>query len=181
MTASNFPAQRKSTGPVPLETSQSAQKKQLEEILNKLSTEDRQKLEQLLSSPMAVSSFHYQGPIPPASELAGIDRIIPGGADRIIRMAENQAQHRQDIEKVVITCQQNQSGQGQWFAFIIALALVGTGTFCILKSHDWAGAVIITSTLVSAAGTFIVGKSSQKQNLAEKNKQIIPSANAPKK
>jgi len=136
MTASDLPAQRKSTGPVPLETPQSERQKQFETILNKLSPEDRQKLELLSCAPMAVSSVHYQGPIPPASELTGINNVVPGGADRVIRMAESQARHRQDMEKVVITSQQSQTAQGQWFAFIIALMLVAAGTFCILKGHD---------------------------------------------
>lgn len=41
--------------------------------------------------------FH-QGPIPPSEELANYDRIVAGAAERIIRMAEEQAAHRREIE-----------------------------------------------------------------------------------
>jgi len=41
--------------------------------------------------------FH-QGPIPPSEELANYDRIAPGAAERIIRMAEEQAAHRRELE-----------------------------------------------------------------------------------
>jgi uncharacterized membrane protein len=41
--------------------------------------------------------FHH-GPIPPSEELANYDRIVVGAAERIIRMAEDQAAHRRDLE-----------------------------------------------------------------------------------
>jgi len=46
----------------------------------------------------AQAKFHH-GPLPPADELANYDRTLSGAADRIIRMAEQQAQHRQHIER----------------------------------------------------------------------------------
>jgi uncharacterized membrane protein len=41
--------------------------------------------------------FHH-GPIPPSEELANYDRIVSGAAERIIRMAEDQAAHRRELE-----------------------------------------------------------------------------------
>lgn len=41
----------------------------------------------------------FQGPIPPVEDFAGYERILPGAADRILKMAENQAGHRQTLER----------------------------------------------------------------------------------
>lgn len=41
--------------------------------------------------------FH-QGPLPPQEEFAGYERVLTGASDRILTMAERQAEHRQQIE-----------------------------------------------------------------------------------
>ena len=44
----------------------------------------------------------FQGPIPPPSVLEAYEKILPGAAERILKMAENQSTHRQEIEKIVV-------------------------------------------------------------------------------
>jgi predicted membrane protein DUF2335 len=44
----------------------------------------------------------FQGPIPPAEELAKYEAVLHGAADRILKMAEGQSSHRQWIERRVI-------------------------------------------------------------------------------
>src|SRR5258708_3136622 len=39
-------------------------------------------------------SSEHCGPLPPPAELEKIDQIIPGGADRLLRMAEKEQTHR---------------------------------------------------------------------------------------
>lgn len=41
----------------------------------------------------------FQGPLPPPRILHDYDQIVPGSAERIISLWENQVQHRQDLEK----------------------------------------------------------------------------------
>jgi hypothetical protein len=42
----------------------------------------------------SIISAHWSGPLPPPAELEKIDQIIPGGADRLLRMAEKEQTHR---------------------------------------------------------------------------------------
>src|SRR5258705_11795241 len=35
----------------------------------------------------------YQGPLPPPENFAAYEHVLPGAADRILKMAENQAAH----------------------------------------------------------------------------------------
>jgi hypothetical protein len=46
-----------------------------------------------------IVSAHWSGPLPPPAELEKIDQIIPGGADRLLRMAEKEQVHRIDDAK----------------------------------------------------------------------------------
>ncbi len=44
-------------------------------------------------------SEQLQGPIPPPSYLSGYEQLLPGAADRILKMAEKETEHRQAMEK----------------------------------------------------------------------------------
>lgn len=50
----------------------------------------------------AVEISRFSGPLPHPEDLAKYEQILPGAADRLIRMAEQQAAHRQNLEKAVI-------------------------------------------------------------------------------
>ena len=43
------------------------------------------------------TQFHH-GPLPRPEDFEAYDRVLRGAADRILRMAEKQAAHRQDLE-----------------------------------------------------------------------------------
>ncbi|MGD7036319.1 DUF2335 domain-containing protein [Methylotuvimicrobium buryatense] len=49
-----------------------------------------------------IVSAQWQGPLPPPSTLREFDDIIQNGAERIMRMAEIEQQHRHDSEKKLI-------------------------------------------------------------------------------
>jgi uncharacterized membrane protein len=48
------------------------------------------------------SAEMYIGPIPPPSIMEGWEKVLPGSADRILKMAEKQSAHRISIEAKVI-------------------------------------------------------------------------------
>jgi len=48
------------------------------------------------------ASMSYSGPLPPAEQAAAWDAVVPGAADRILKMAEKQQEHRHELEKTTI-------------------------------------------------------------------------------
>lgn len=55
-----------------------------------------------LSIVASAQSLRYSSPLPPAIEMEGYEKVCPGSADRILRMAEQQAKHRQNIETIAV-------------------------------------------------------------------------------
>jgi uncharacterized membrane protein len=58
-----------------------------------------------VSAVAAVQHFEattYSGPLPQAEQLQKYEEVLPGAADRIIRMAEEQSAHRQEIERQIV-------------------------------------------------------------------------------
>lgn len=108
------------------------------------------------------------GPLPPAEELLEYENVIPGGAERLLKMAENQSAHRLEMEKLIITSQQRQSARGQTYGLTIGLAGILTGAVLSYLGHDWVGGTIAGTTVTGLVSVFVIGKAQQNKSLSEK-------------
>jgi uncharacterized membrane protein len=142
----------------------------LKEMLKDVPPEHREKVAVMVRTQI-IRSTHI-GPLPPPEQLAAYNAIIPNGADRIMKMAENQSTHRIDLENTVIKSQQIQAGRGQLFGAIIGLSGLGLATFAAVKGQPWFGAVIGGSTLVSLAGVFVYSQTQERRELKGKAEEM---------
>jgi len=111
-----------------------------------------------ISTTEIVQQESFSGPIPSPDILARYDQIIPNAAERILTMAENDAQHQRDIEMLAIKCQASENRRGQYFGVgVTALAFVAS-SFALYLGHPTAAAVIGGTTVVGLATAFVVGK-----------------------
>lgn len=106
----------------------------------------------------------HSGPLPDAETLIQYNSVIPEGADRIMRMAEKQQEHRMNLENSVISSQSKQSNLGQWFGLIIGLVGIGCGTFLAYCGETTVGGIIAGGTVVSLVSVFVIGKRTQKSD-----------------
>ena len=106
----------------------------------------------------AVAAEQYAGPLPHPSHLKQFEEIQAGAADRIIKMAEQQAAHRQEMESRIVRSNLKLEAKGQWFAFGITLAIVGGGFYVISQGYSTAGLVPMIGAIATLAGIFIYGK-----------------------
>ena len=84
--------------------------------------------------------YSFSGPLPPPEILAKYNEALPGLAERIICMAEQQAKHRQSIEKTVIDSNAFVQKVGPFLGFVVAMTAVIGGTILVLKGKDGYGA-----------------------------------------
>src|SRR4051812_46608438 len=70
----------------------------------------------------------FSGPLPPPELLARYESMCPGSGDRIIRLAECEAEHRRSIEQAVVASEVEQrrrdsseAQRGQYCALVITL------------------------------------------------------------
>jgi uncharacterized membrane protein len=120
---------------------------------------------QLVRQEVAVS---FSGPLPPPEALKRYDEIVPGAAERIIKMAEQQAEHRRSLEQQVIKSEIKNSKLGIYFGFTIGIVgIIGAIVVAILGKQKFGG-VIGLASLASLVGVFIYGSKSRKDELKEK-------------
>lgn len=109
-------------------------------------------------------SFH-SGPLPDPNTLGKYNDVIPNGADRIMKMAENQANHRIGIETRVIKSQSIQSVIGQIFGLLIGICGIFAGTYLASVGQSWVGSIIAGGTVISLVSIFVIGKRNMKKSL----------------
>jgi hypothetical protein len=86
-------------------------------------------------------------------------------------MAENQAEHRQDIEKVAVKGGNSRSWWGLALGFAISVIALGVSALLVLKGHSPAGITIGAIDIVGLASVFVYGKRDQRKERVEKDSQ----------
>jgi len=137
-----------------------------------VSPDEKREAARIIASAIEISRF--SGPLPPPEELAKYDRILPGAADRIIRMAAQQSVHRLNLETVAIGANAATQKWGLACAFVTAMSAIWGGIWISLKGMSGAGLTTIIGALAALVGVFVYGKSQQKKELAEKQEGLIP-------
>lgn len=103
---------------------------------------------------------HYQGAIPHPDILRGMDDLVPGTAARLIKLAEDESDHRRKLDVMAmdanIAAQQQQSAlalqqskavfrsdlMGQIAGLIVCIFSIAGAIFLGLEGHEWLGATI---------------------------------------
>ncbi len=116
------------------------------------------------------STQSFSGPLPPPEILKKFDEVVPGAAERIIKMAEEQSAHRKELERKVIESDISRSKWGQILGFIIAVVGLAVSAFIAIYGNAYAGGVIGVGTLVSLVGVFMYGAKTRSKEREEKSK-----------
>lgn len=118
-----------------------------------------------------ISQIRYEGPLPPSFMLKEYEDVLPGAADRILRMAEQQASHRQSIEKTVISSKSKAEILGVIFAGLIGLSAIVGGFALVYIGRSGEGIAAIIASLASLVGAYLYGTHSERTEREEKQKQ----------
>lgn len=135
--------------------------KEIQEILDSpdISEKERDRIIQVVRV-----SKSFRGPLPPPEVLAQYNDVVQNGAERIMKMAENQATHRMTLENQAITSQLSQSKKGQIFGFIIAVLLIGSSVYLAISGYEGIAKVLGGTTILGLVAIFVTGKYLQKKD-----------------
>jgi len=103
---------------------------------------------------VAQVSATYSGPIPLPAHLREYEQVLPGSADRILAMAEDEAHHRRTSEGRLIRL----SEWGLLAALLIALVGVIGGLYVTLRGKSLEGMGTIGVTIVALVTVFALRK-----------------------
>lgn len=100
-------------------------------------------------------SFH-QGPIPSAAELAKINEIIPGGANRILSMAEKDAEHIRSMQGLAVAAETAELRRARTASMLVPLAGMTLSLPFLILGHPTQGAAVAGAALLPQLVTAIL-------------------------
>jgi len=128
------------------------------QINKNISVVKKYALEKAKATHLASSAF-YSGPLPLPAHWAQYEAILPGAAERILSMAEKTQTHIQEIEKVSLKEEVKYLNKGQNIACVVCGSAFLLTAFLAMNGHDVVAGIVVGSTLVALATTFIKGSS----------------------
>lgn len=99
--------------------------------------------------------------LPDADELARYEKVVPGGAERILELAEKKAQHQHELEERGLAAEIRAARIKQALTFVLALATGALGGALLLMGSELAGLIVILVDAAAIAGIAIYGKTEQ--------------------
>jgi uncharacterized membrane protein len=103
------------------------------------------------SRPRVVTQ-RFSGPIPPPALLNQYDvetrKVIVG-------MAQEQASHRQVLEKQIVQSNVSNERLGMWIAAIITIFMIGGGIYLVINDKNAVGFLLVFGTSIFQAGNYI--------------------------
>ena len=90
--------------------------------------------------------------------MAEYERVSPGFAERILSMAEREAEHRRALEVRQLDYGGRELLRGQLFGLLIGLAAIGGGVYSSVAGQPWAGGFIGTAGVVGLVSVFVLGR-----------------------
>jgi uncharacterized membrane protein len=103
-------------------------------------------------------AWEHSGPLPPPHLLAGYEEVLPGAAERILKMAELEQRHQADADKaaderdkLLIHTQAKIALRAQWATLAIVLTLIGVVAFAVYRGQEITGA----ASAIAALGVIV--------------------------
>ncbi|MCG8700175.1 MAG: DUF2335 domain-containing protein [Bacteroidales bacterium] len=140
--------------------------KELEEIIDTI-PEDKKAAALKIISSLTINASSFRGPLPPPKLLGDYNKVVSDGAERIMKMAENQSRHRIELEKLAIKEELSQSKIGQLFGFILAIIGMAIAFVLAILGHDTVAGIFGTTTIIGLVTIFVIGKKKQKEDQDE--------------
>lgn len=109
---------------------------------------------------VVAQSQHWAGPLPPPAALAHFNEIIDNGAERIMKMVEQEQAHRIDHEKTVLIATINDTKRGHWIGGVICvLSIAGAVFTAYIGVHPAVSIALVGLPLATIIQSIIRSKS----------------------
>lgn len=110
----------------------------------------------------------FSGPLPPPHVLTQYNQAAPDAANRILTMAEEQAQHRQRMEWFSLTRDSRRADLGLVVGAVVAISFLGGSVWLGLAGHDWLAGILGGATIVSLVTVFVTGSAARRNERLQK-------------
>ena len=123
---------------------------------------------QFVSEDSQSASAYWESPPLSPEALKRYDAAVPGSAERIIWMADKQAERRAHAERRALARDSRRAYAGLIFAFAISLLMLALGAYLIIWGNPWLGVAAIGVNIAGLAGVFVYGTNARRRERERK-------------
>ena len=102
-------------------------------------------------------------PLPSPDAVQRYEQVLPGAADRIMKLLEGQAEHRMDMETALVEGALRTERLGQVFGLSIVIVVFAVSAWLINGGHGISGTVLGVTDLVALIAVFLRGRGDGQQ------------------
>lgn len=96
-----------------------------------------------------IQAASFSGPLPPPGMYREYEEVLPGSANRLMELTEDQQKHRHKWESDALDASISDSKRGQWFGFILSILAIVAAIILALMGRSVVGGLL---ALVSVSG-----------------------------
>jgi uncharacterized membrane protein len=122
--------------------------------------------------PVVSVTEHFSGPLPPPSALQAYEKAHPGAAERILKMAEEQATHRQTLERKVVESNIFNEKAGMVLGFVLLISLMSIGAVLVYSGKKVEGLAALLSSPAIPAIAYFYTKLQDRKNSEEVQSKV---------
>lgn len=111
---------------------------------------------------VAAQRTEWSGPLPPPDVLERFDQVIPGGAARILQMAESEQSHRISFEQSALKAAIADKKRGQFFGGTIGILAILGAVAAVYLGAPWQVPVALVGVPVLGIVQALIGSSGKK-------------------
>ncbi|SDY86339.1 DUF2335 domain-containing protein [Nitrosomonas sp. Nm33] len=112
---------------------------------------------------LTIEASAFSGPLPHPAILKQYDAIQPGFAERILVMAEKDADHIRSMQQKALAAKKQEVTLGQVFAVSIGIVALLCGAYVSVNSHPLYGTLLGGGSVIGLVTVFILGRSKSKE------------------
>ena len=113
---------------------------------------------------------YFQGPLPPPEVLKGYEEALPGTAERIVTMAEDEACHRREMQRFKLGSDAKLEARGQTFGFWLAAIPLAGGMVLIGLDKPVIGTAAVIAAIAGLSGLFVWARGKGRDQAPPKRK-----------
>ena len=103
-----------------------------------------------------VEAASFTGPLPPPSMIEAYERTLAGSADRILKMAEREQDHRIECDQTVLAATRQDVRRSHWLSFSIGLAsITGAVVVAVFGNQVVVASILGSSSVVAGVSALV--------------------------
>lgn len=114
-------------------------------------------------------AVHHRGPLPSPEVMERYEALHPGATKFFFSQLEKQTEHRQSLERTVVTSRERRANAGQWLAFILFFLIIAGGFTALFVGYQAVGLITALAGVAGPLSLFFWRRKQTDAELAEKS------------